>query len=269
MDQAASLRELMNKMQVGMKENEETTKIEKKKNSVEKAASIAVISTENSYGVDEMLKRLAVYSAEKRDKKIGILGIEKEKTKELYSCLEKKRLSFFVKQIDEKVKYIPGSLEILNSIRANKDKVSEFINELEVLENEMDCLFYYAGGEIKNTTINLTLSSNKVIFVLKPTSSSFKEFESYLKVFQRISADMQIGVIFDTNKKETFQKNYKKIQELSWSQFKYYIEPIGYVDLKFISMFDEKEVFERFNTTFLFEETKEKKLSETLLKIMQ
>jgi hypothetical protein len=253
MDQAASLRELMNK--IGRTQRSHPRK----------GKPFAVMSLGAASGIEVFLKRYVVYLSKCYQKQVGLLGVPERKQTEirdyLFSNAEEKEL---IRKLDEGVSVVPGDLAFVGDIRENHLLCEKFLRVIKKMENKHDVLLYYAGDGVHPTSVNLSLLSNTILLVMKPDAKSVMDACSLMKVFGKKNEKKTIGIVVDTYEQACYEKQIKKIQEMAPPGGNYKIVPIGYFDLKYATLFTEEELFAHFTMNPLMEENAAKETSEML-----
>lgn len=244
MDQAAGLRDLMNK--IGQN----------------KGNPIGFISTSDFQNQDMFLQKFAKYSYLVNQKTISLIGTETNNGNLFkYLIIEDFELDEMKERLNDGVEAVSGKLSFVSSIKNDIVLSERFIKMIENMENTTNQIFYYAGEGLNATAINLSLMTNKVIIMARPTKKSTNEIINLIKVFTKTNSNKKAAIIIDTKDESLYQEYCKKIQETCWKEFKYYIEPIGYIDNKEIHSKEEKEIFRNCNLKYLNEEDNNKKLS--------
>lgn len=248
LDQASSLRKLMN----------ETQQV--------KASPVAILSTSDSVNLNDSIVNLANSFSRKTQRLVSIVGLEGEQ-KLLNSILENRSNDEMIERLSLRVSKVQGSLSFISKIKEDKKLFELFVKKMEELENDNDTLLYHVGKGMDTTTINLSIMSKKVLVFMKPSSKSLMELTNYVKIFSKMGINNQIGIVMDTKDERFFKEQVKKIQELYWKQFKYYIEPIGFYDSKKIGL-KENDQFLYFNYDYLLSKREKTTFSETLKKML-
>jgi hypothetical protein len=256
MDQAASLRELMNKIGKTQKET------------VTHSNSVSIISTEDLSGYDHFLRKMAVYYAKNKKTKATLLGVNAQRGLELKDYItEQFDEEDILLRLSSETTVVPGALSFIKEIRKNPVQFDKFTSFVKKIESESNYLFYYVGEGMDNTAINLALLANKIIILAKPTPKSMTQAFNLIKVFYKTNSNNSCGLVIDTSDQNVYEKQYKNLQEIIDNQFKYYIEPIGHFDFKYVSLFNENDVFRQFNFDYLNEDDDKNILSESLIRI--
>lgn len=233
LDQASLLRELMSKMQQS------------------KAYSVAALSTSDMTDGENLLERFAQYSSKTLQKKLSLLGIEKNKNNFEEVVLAKSELKNIKEEVTPYLTQVNGKLGFVSSIRNDKIIMEKFIKEMKKIEEESEIVLYYAGQGLEPTPINLSLISNRFIIMMKPTTKSYMEVIKMVKIFSKTNAGNSAGIIVDTVDQEIFEEQIKKIQDYCWSEFNYNIEPIGFFETKYLPLLEDKQIFEGFDLEYL------------------
>ena len=255
MDQASSLRELMGKMNGKEKED--------------KAASVAFISMEPVENMNVFLKKLAIYTNQRMDKRICLMGIKEEKEFTLEDYIYRRcEIHELKRTLTRSVDVIHGLLDVIGTIRTSSSSLTKLIQLVEKVEQETDLLMYDAGNQINAVNVNISMAANQIVLVIKPTASSLQDALDYIKILFKMNVQTKIGVIVDSGDLAVSMKQYKKLQEIALSEFNYHIEMVGCFEFKYIPLFAEAEVFEGFNSDFFVKMENKRSFSESLLKMM-
>jgi cellulose biosynthesis protein BcsQ len=250
LDQAALLREMMSQLQ----QNE--------------YGSVAILSTSEIENEDLFLKRMVDYYAKTTKKKTSLMGISGQGKEVKEMTMEKKSMDEIKEKQSDYVEWIPGSLHFISELRRNESLMVHFSQEMKKIEEQNEILFYYSGRGMEPTTINLSLASNKMIILMKPTKKSCIEVSKLMKIFSKIDGNNEVGIIVDTIDQEIFEEQIKKIQELCGSEFKYYMEPIGFFELNYAPLLEDEKIFEEFNFNYLNNKQNMKHFSDSILNMV-
>lgn len=232
MDQASALRHLMNGERVSKKGR--SMNREKTENRIKTVAFLS-LGDENYQSIMPTI--------------FGLLGKEKS----ILMGVEHKKhfpsLSDYLsgKMAIEKTFYQMGDAEIVNGGFEeididSEDKRNKLIEVVEKLEKEYKQLFYYTGNGLNAKTLNLSLSSQDIVVVLKPNAKGMEDLMNLVKILSYKGLNNQLYVLFDTDKKIIFKEQFNKLQEMSLRVFNYNIEPVGFSNLKFIKFLEDEEV---------------------------
>lgn len=247
LDQAALLREMMSQLQ---------------QNS---ADSVAILSTSEIENEERFLTRMIRYYAHYYGKKSALLGLKRDKH-ELKEQIMKNKAIEEIKQYEtDQMEIVSGDLTFISEWRNDASLMIKLNREIKKIEQSNERLFYYAGKGLHPTTINLSLASNKIIVLMKPTNKSCMEVCKMIKIISSINGEHEIGIIVDTIDGEIFEEQIKKIQEFSGSEFNYYMEPIGFFDLHYEPLLEDEKIFEEFNFNYLNNKQKMKFFSHFIL----
>jgi MinD-like ATPase involved in chromosome partitioning or flagellar assembly len=224
LDQASLLRELMNKKQQVV------------------SKPVAILSTSDFQNTEEIVECLVEDFSKVTQRRVALFGVDTNNLNSLELCIKSNmKIDSAVERLTPKFLYVPGRLGFLSDIRNKKELSAGIVNSIRSVENITDSLFYYAGCGMDSTAINLAMSVNKAIVLMKPTAQSIVELTNYVKIFSKTKTITDFSIVLDTDNELFFQEQTKKIQELYWKEFKYYIEPMGFINAKDINEWKNKE----------------------------
>lgn len=246
LDQASFLRELMNKTQQV------------------KTNPVAVLATSDFEIVEESIRKTVQHFSDKTQRKVALFGLDFEMDISLEQCVNMGiDIDVIIERMSQKTLNVPGALKFLSKIRNDKELSEKLVSYIKQMEKESDTLFYYAGRGMDTTAVNLAMRANKVLVLMKPSAQSIDELTKYVKIFSKTKTNNELGVILDTRDVELYKEQTKKIQELYWKEFKYYIEPIGFFDSRMNHRISN-DFIEEFKTDYLIKKTETKMFSESI-----
>lgn len=249
MDQAALLREMMKELQ----DTED-----------KKTKSLAFVSTSTNHQFELYLERLVDYLGEKMKCTYALLGVEKTghtlqdwlSSHVEYEQIKENHSTTSIR--------LNGSLQSVTSMKEEKESLHKFLTKIKELEKEVEAVVYYAGAGLTATTVNLSLLSQKIILFMEPTTKSVNEVKQFITVFSKLRPNGAIGLMVNTLDPQIFQEQINKIQEFSRSEFNYTIEPVGFFDVKYLALLEDKKLFEQFNVDYVEHYQVTRNLSEVL-----
>lgn len=244
MDQAASLRKLMNK------------KEENKKN------VISFLNVGENENVEQFIFKFSEYTSKIENGKYVLFGIEKEKNTLKRYIDGKINKNDFLIENGEDLNIINGRLNFINDIRFEKEKVEKLIEIIREQEKR-DNLIFYSGESTDLSAINLSLNTNKIILIVDEKEKTEQELINVFKILEKLNPNCEIGIIVNTFDQLNYERKIEFCKEVNqYNDLK--IVGVGFFENKYLEFMPAEKIFYNFNMNFMLKKNTSKKLSITL-----
>lgn len=228
--------------------------------------SVAFLSMSDILNVDKLIKEFVTFYAKKEKKETALFGIRDKQVK-----FELSQYLFGngeIKKGMENPLIISGRLDIFEEIRKTKKLKERFIRFVEMIENESEEVFYYVGSGIHSITVNLSILADTIVLIVKDQHDSIKEAMEFVEILSKLDQTKKVALILDTREESVFKEQSKKIQELSLQKFNYYIEPIGFAEMKYVPVKDKTDLMKQFDLSKIKDKKEKQSLSKLFLRYM-
>jgi hypothetical protein len=216
-----------------------------------KMGVMALLATTGAKNTHHFLQNVANHYYKANYERVLLLGIDKGFSGIERYLNEDIEVENVKRSISRGIEVIEGSLDILQRIKGNKYKKEKMLDLIQKSEENADLVLYYAGEGLNVNSINLSVMSNRVLLISSPNEQSLNEVIKYCRFIEKMSIDLDIGLVVDTDNPQTYEEHLNKIQELGGSQINYYIEPLGFMDFKYLPLYNQNELFHSFKIDFL------------------
>lgn len=196
-----------------------------------------------NYFFRKLVKEHAAFATQS----IALLGISDKRSRyQLEEVLQQEESA----NVEPGTLILSGSLDRLEEIREHASSRKRFISLIEQLEETHDLFCCYGGEGDSAVGMNLALLANYIVVVVNDSPDAWRKLKQFLEVFSKLGQNTPFGVIVDTSSPTASKEQFNKLQEFTRQRLNYYIELIGFVELKYIPLTQGQEqleslVFER------------------------